>query len=425
MRFTKCAVPGWLQAFLTRPLFSHPKMVTLAERSTNNVLLPTSCFFLGERRGGGGRRQLFVKMSRTTARSREVLIILSLSVVIIPHHRCLEADMAWCPVASDGRMPTIFRYWLAVKAALTSHCGCAKSWSRCSGLVARGVPMFSVMKFQHPRSIAVERANGYLAFDSSRGRSLRAVATVGGRWSLSMGTSCSWHSAAVVLSRSLMPASTLRERPTWFQESLGQPCARNRQHCVGIICLLRSNWSPRWLDVCTCTDASEKGVVREGCRELASEVERVLELTRFRSSSRSIGARSRALRCIAADAALRDSRSDEGEVSRARRESRPEFPEVSLQLLDPSEWKLAAFGGFFREENIIIIEVLSILHAVRYAENRCPPVRFLIISDNLALLLALFKGCSNNLHCFQSCVESLHLVSEQDFSCRSGGYLRN
>ena len=101
-------------------------------------------------------------------------------------------------------------------------------------------------------------------------------------------------------------------------------------------------------------------------------------------------------------------------------ESRADFPEVSLQLLDPSEWKLAAFGGFFRKENITIIEVLSILHAVRHAENRCPPVRFLIISDNLALLLALFKGRSNNLHCFQSCVESLHLVSEQDFS-----YFRN
>ena len=175
--------------------------------------------------------------------------------------------MAWCPVASDGRMPTICGYWLAVKAALTSHCGCAKRWSRCSRLVAC---TGSADVIGYEVSPSKEYCSGTI--NSSRGRSLRAVATAGGRWSLSMGTSCSRHSAAVVLSRSLMPASTLRERPTWFQESVGQPCARNRQHCVGIICLLRSNWSPRWLDVGTCTDASEKGfafVVREGCREFA------------------------------------------------------------------------------------------------------------------------------------------------------------
>ena len=40
---------------------------------------------------------------------------------------------------------------------------------------------------------------------------------------------------------------------------------------------------------------------------------------------------------------------DENEVSLAQ-ESRSDFPEVSLQLLDPSEWTLAAYGGFCREE---------------------------------------------------------------------------
>ena len=38
--------------------------------------------------------------------------------------------------------------------------------------------------------------------------------------------------------------------------------------------------------------------------------------------------------------------SEEDEVSLARRESRADFPEVSLQLLDPSKWRLAAYGGF-------------------------------------------------------------------------------
>ena len=46
--------------------------------------------------------------------------------------------------------------------------------------------------------------------------------------------------------------------------------------------------SLRWLDVCICADASEKNfafAVREGCRELASEVGRVLERTKFQIRS--------------------------------------------------------------------------------------------------------------------------------------------
>ena len=53
------------------------------------------------------------------------------------------------------------------------------------------------------------------------------------------------------------------------------------------LCLLRSDWSLRWLDVCICTDASAKGfafAVRRGCRELASEVGRVSERARFKRS---------------------------------------------------------------------------------------------------------------------------------------------
>ena len=51
-----------------------------------------------------------------------------------------------------------------------------------------------------------------------------------------------------------------------------------------ILCLLRSDLGLRCLDVCTCTVASEKGfafALREGCRELASGVGPVSELTRF------------------------------------------------------------------------------------------------------------------------------------------------
>ena len=83
------------------------------------------------------------------------------------------------------------------------------------------------------------------------------------------------------------------------------------------------------------------------------------------------------------------------------RQSRADFPSVSLQLVDPSEWKLAAYGGFWREENVIVLEARSILYALRYAESNYPPGRLLILPDNLALVLALCKGRSQLLHCFQ------------------------
>ena len=72
-----------------------------------------------------------------------------------------------------------------------------------------------------------------------------------------------------------------------------------------------------------------------------------------------------------------------------------DFLEVSLQFLDPSKRTLAAYGGFFREEIIIVLEARSILHAVR------PPGRFLIFSDNLALVPALCKGRSTNFTFFR------------------------
>ena len=76
-----------------------------------------------------------------------------------------------------------------------------------------------------------------------------------------------------------------------------------------------------------------------------------------------------------------------------------------FQLLDRSKWKLSAYGGFFRKENIIDLEARSILHAVQHAEGRCPPGRLLILSDNLALVLALCKGRSNFL-----CIAFSHAV---------------
>ena len=79
-------------------------------------------------------------------------------------------------------------------------------------------------------------------------------------------------------------------------------------------------WSLPFLDVCVCTDASEKGLafaLRELCPELALEVGRVSERARFKRSSRSIRAKSRALRYIGPDVSLDCSSSDENEASLA------------------------------------------------------------------------------------------------------------
>ena len=61
---------------------------------------------------------------------------------------------------------------------------------------------------------------------------------------------------------------------------------------------------------------------------------------------------------------------------RMPKESCADSPEVSLQLLDPSEWRLTACGGLLCEGNIIILEARSIFCAVRNAESMCPLGRF-------------------------------------------------
>ena len=70
---------------------------------------------------------------------------------------------------------------------------------------------------------------------------------------------------------------------------------------------------------------------------------------------------------------------------------RSDFPGASIS----QKGELAAYGGFCREENIIVFEARSVLYAVRYAESRYPLGRLLIFSDSLALVLALCKGRAN------------------------------
>ena len=146
----------------------------------------------------------------------------------------------------------------------------------------------------------------------------------------------------------------------------------------GILCLFRSDWSLRRLDLCICADASKRASRSRFVKDAASWRRRLVESQSgqgTRKSSRSIHARSRALRSIAPEVGWECSGSDEDEVSLARRESRADFPEASVQLLDPSEGRLAAHGGFLREENIEVLEARSILYAVRFAGNIYPPGR--------------------------------------------------
>ena len=83
---------------------------------------------------------------------------------------------------------------------------------------------------------------------------------------------------------------------------------------------------------------------------------------------------------------------------------------------------LEGSSGFFREENLVVLEAPSILCAVRYAESRHPPGRLLTLSDNSCAGVGALQRTLIFVQCFQSCVESLRLASGQVLSYRSGGH---
>ena len=141
-----------------------------------------------------------------------------------------------------------------------------------------------------------------------------------------------WRSAIVLLSQSLMPASNVRWRLIWLQESHGQQCVWNKEHLdqffvfsavIGVFAgLMSASVRMHWKSASR--SRRVKDVVSWHRRWAVSRNER------FRISSRSVRARSRALHSIAPEAVLGCSCSDEDEVSFARRESREDFPEVIL-----------------------------------------------------------------------------------------------
>ena len=263
---------------------------------------------------------------------------------------------------------------IALMSLRRSYCKCTESRSRCSRNIPceREVQMFSATKCHQPSRIAVKRTSVQHVFVQSRGRSLRAVAVATGRWSSSTVTSLSFwgRSVFVVLSQSLTPASS--SRASYLVSGEPWSTVRKEQRAfVRIQCLFRSDWSLRWLDVCICTGASEKGfafAVLEGCRELASEVGRVSERTRFKRSSRSV-VPGRVRSVPFHQVSVRN--------VQVRTRMRCRLPEgrvawTALRFrynLDPMEWTSAAYGAFFRDKNITVLEARSIFNAVPHAEG--------------------------------------------------------
>ena len=134
----------------------------------------------------------------------------------------------------------------------------------------------------------MRRASEYRVFAGSHERSLRVVASAGERWGSSVVTSPARRSAIVWLSQFLTPASSSRGRLIWSPESRGQMCVWSKD---GILCLLRSDWSLRWLNVCICTDTSEKASHSRFVKDAASWRRRLGESQSgqgFRRSLRSI-----------------------------------------------------------------------------------------------------------------------------------------
>ena len=205
--------------------------------------------------------------------------------------------------------------------------------------------MYSIMKCLQPTRVAVVRASGDHVFVQSHRRSLPAVASAVEQWISSKVASLSWRSAIVALSQSLTPASTSRGRLSWFQESHGPLCVWNKED-------LGESWVFSAV-IGVCAGLMSASVRRRRKRASCSLFVMVVVSCFWGSSS------------------------DEDVVSLARWERRANFPVVSFA---------GQHHGF---------EARSILYAVRYAESNCPPGRLLILSDDLALVLALCKGRSN------------------------------
>ena len=179
--------------------------------------------------------------------------------------------------------------WLPLVVRCDNVGGLARA-AKCTYPLPAEVQMFLAMKCLWAKRIAVGRATGDHQTVSWRRRiSGRTMELVNG------------HESFLALSNrgalSIVDASFKYARASYL--NCGVPwsnCAFGAKRVFGVVIGVCAGLT------CTCRIASEKGfafAVREGCRELVAEVGQVSVRTRLTRSSRSVRARSRALRSIA------------------------------------------------------------------------------------------------------------------------------
>ena len=172
-----------------------------------------------------------------------------------------------------------------------------------------------------------------------------------------------------------MSAPSPRGRPIWCQGSHGQPRAWNKKHSE------RFYVSSAVIRVFVgLMSASVRTLQTKGSRaRFVKDVvwTRKLVVSRSGPGSREVPGPSvpGRVRSVPSRQVSTWSSSDEAEVS---------F-QTSLCFWTLQKRKLAAYGAFFREENITVLEAGSILYAVRHAETRYWPGRLLILSLQRAL----------------------------------------
>ena len=185
-----------------------------------------------------------------------------------------------------------------------------------------------------------------------------------------------WRSAIVGLSQSLIQASSSRGRLIWFQESRGQLCVWSKEHFgeshvfsaeIGVFTLLMS----------ASVRMHRKRASRSRfVKDIASpEVGRVSERTRFKRSSSVRSAPSRRM-------------SPWSVLFRTKMRCRCNFG-----IRRNGDWRRTVVS--FAMRNVKVLEARSTVYAVRYAESSSPPGRFMILSDNLALVLSPMKSHPN------------------------------
>ena len=175
-------IPGRLQAFLALPAVLASE---LGRRSTQKRLAPDSLIYPVSTTLPMGFSWAMFFCQDVTDHCTLAGVLVLLFLLYRDHSTpplLGRANMAWDPLASIGRMLTIWGFWLAAQAALTfiSHVSCA-------GVQNAGLDVHDIspcqrkcrcsrlMRCLQPTRIAVERARGYHVFVQSHGRCLCAV----------------------------------------------------------------------------------------------------------------------------------------------------------------------------------------------------------------------------------------------------------